>query len=287
MTDVFPIPARGLSRNRALSTVLATAVALSLSACEETRHEISKALGMEKPDFEESEVLTGPPLTIPPDFDLRPPGSGEELYRPSPESVAPVVAAPQPQAVLVQRQPATESYRKTYPGAYQSAYPVQGTDSGYPVQGTHPGARGAYPPQGNYPAQSAYGQAVPQTTPQSTAQNVFSQALQTYGRANTGGYAATPSGTYNYGGYSAYGGQPYPQPQPDPQPKSQPYPQPYPQPNSGQPVAAQQHPVQDVIGYHQGQPHTSPPAANSTSPAVSPQECTDVVVDISGNYVCK
>jgi hypothetical protein len=283
MTDVFPILARGLSRRRAFSAVLATAVALSLSACEETRHEISKALGLEKPDFKESEVLTGPPLTIPPDFDLRPPGSGEELYRPSPESIAPVVAAPQPQAVPMQRQPATESYQETYPEAYQSAYPVQGTDSGYPVQGIHPGARGAYPPQGNYPAQPAYGQAVPQTTPQSTAQNVFSQALQTYGRANTGGYATTPSGTYNYGGYSAYGGQPYPQPYPRPYP--QPYPQP--QPHSGQPVAAQQHPVQDVIGYHQGQPQTIPPAANSTSPAVSPQECTDVVVDVSGNYVCK
>ena len=93
---------------------MAAVVLFGLSACEETRHNISKALGFEKPDFNESEVLTGEPLAIPPDFDLRPPGSGEELYNPSANSGAPVVAAPQPPAI-----------------------PVQGA---YPAQGTYPGA---------------------------------------------------------------------------------------------------------------------------------------------------
>ena len=92
--------------------------------------------------------------------------------------------------------------------------------------------------------------------------------------ANTGGYAATPSGTYNYGGYpqpvyaQPYGGQPVYSQQPYAQ-------QPY----------VQQPGAQNVSGY-QGQSQVIPPAANSDAAAPS-QECDDVVVDVLGNYVCK
>ncbi len=224
------VPVRNRPRSRPYPAVLAVAALFGLSACEETRHEISKALGLEKPDFNESEVLTGEPLAIPPDFELRPPGSGEELYYPSAGSAAPAAATPQ--AIPVQQQ---QPYQQPYRGAY--------------------------------PAQPIYGQAVPHAIPPSTAQNVFTQATQAYGHGNTGGYAATPSGAYNYGGY---GGQPV-------------YTQPYPQPHSS--VYGQQPSAQDLSGY-KGQRHTLPPAVN-TDVAAPSQECKKVVVDISGNYVCK
>ena len=133
MKNMSSIPARDPSRARFLPAVLAVAVSFGLSACEETRHEISKALGMEKSDFNESEVMTGEPLAIPPDFDLRPPGSGEELYYPSADSAAPAAAAPyqQPGAVPVQQQ-------QPYQQPYQGAYPAQ--QQGYP---------GAYPARGH------------------------------------------------------------------------------------------------------------------------------------------
>jgi len=160
-----------------------------LSACEETRHDISKALGLEKPDFNEEEVLTGEPLAIPPNFDLRPPGSGEELYYPSADSGAPGAGAgaPRPQAIPVLQQPA---------------------------QGTYPGA---YPAQGAYPVQPAHGQTTPRTIPPSAAQNVFTQAIQAYGHANGDDYVASPSDAYSYaaqpsgGGQSVYAQQPYTQ----------------------------------------------------------------------------
>lgn len=254
MKNMPTIPVHDRPRARLFPAVLAVTALFGLSACEETRHEISKALGLEKPDFNESEVMTGEPLAIPPDFDLRPPGSGEELYYPSADLGAPAAAVPQ--GIPVQQQ-------QPYQQPYQGAYPAQPAYGAYPAQ----------PAYGTYPAQPAYGQAPPQAIPQSGAQNVFAQATQAYGRANTGGYAATPSGAYNYGGTA----QPYPQPYGgQPVYSQQPYAQ---QPYAGQPGA------QNVSGY-QGQSQVIPPVANSDAAAPS-QECDDVVVDVLGNYVCK
>jgi hypothetical protein len=126
-------------------------------------------------------------LAIPPNFDLRPPGSGEELYYPSADSGAPGAVAPRSQAIPVLQQPA----QRTYPGAY--------------------------PAQGAYPVQPAHGQTTPQTIPPSAAQNVFTQAIQAYGHANGDDYVASPSDAYNYaaqpsgGGQSVYAQQPYTQ----------------------------------------------------------------------------
>ena len=214
MNNPLFVPVRNRSRGCSPSSpwghffpaVFAVTALFVLSACAETRHDISKALGLEKPDFNEEEVLTGEPLAIPPNFDLRPPGSVEGLYYPSADSGAPGAVAPQPQAIPVLQQPA--------------------------------------------------------------------QATQAYGRANTGGYAATPSGAYNY----------------DAQPV---YAQPYPQPYGGQAVYsqqpyAQQPEAQNMSGY-QGQAQALPPAA---SPAATPteasefSECDEVIVDYSGKYIC-
>ena len=254
MKNPLSLPARNRSRGcspsspwgRRFPAVLAVTALFVLSACEETRHDISKALGLEKPDFNEEEVLTGEPLAIPPNFDLRPPGSGEELYYPSADSGAPGAVAPRSQAIPVLQQPA----QRTYPGAY-------------PAQGAYPGA---YSAQGTYPAQPAHGQAAPQAIPPSAVQNVFTQAIQAYGHANTSDYATTPSGAENYAAQPYGGGQPV-------------YAQ---QPYTQQPGA------QDMSSY-QGQAQALPPVVN---PAVAPSgasessECDEVTVDYSGKYIC-
>jgi hypothetical protein len=247
MKNPLSVPVRNRPRScspssswgRLFLAVLAVTALFVLSACEETRHDISKALGLEKPDFNEEEVLTGEPLAIPPNFDLRPPGSSY----PSADSGAPGAVALQLQAIPVLQQPA----QRTYPGAY-------------PAQGAYPGA---YSAQGTYPAQPAHGQAAPQAISPSAAQNVFTQAIQAYGHANTGGYATTPSGA-----------------------AAQPY-------GGGQPVYAQQpytqQPGAQDMSSYQGQAQALPPVANPAAAPIEASEsieCNKVTVDYSGKYIC-
>jgi len=233
MKNPLSLPVRNCSWGCSLSSlwvrlfpaVLAVMALFVLSACEETRHDISKALGFEKPDFNEEEVMSGEPLAIPPNFDLRPPGSSY----PSADSGAPGAVALQLQAIPVLQQPA----QRTYPGAYSA--------------------------QGTYPAQPAHGQAAPQAISPSAAQNVFTQAIQAYGHANTSGYATTPSGA-----------------------AAQPY-------GGGQPVYAQQpytqQPGAQDMSSYQGQAQALPPVANPAAAPIEASEsieCNKVTVDYSG-----
>jgi Protein of unknown function (DUF3035) len=61
------------SPSRLLMTALAGAVALGLGACADTR----KAIGWDKVSPDEFRVVSRAPLTLPPDFGLRPPAPGQ------------------------------------------------------------------------------------------------------------------------------------------------------------------------------------------------------------------
>lgn len=63
---------REVSMNRLTVTCCCLALVVALSGCENTR----RALGMEKQAPDEFAVVTRAPLTIPPDFGLRPPVPG-------------------------------------------------------------------------------------------------------------------------------------------------------------------------------------------------------------------
>lgn len=64
---------RLLSPSRLLMAALAGALALGLGACADTR----KAIGWDKVSPDEFRVVSRAPLTLPPDFGLRPPAPGQ------------------------------------------------------------------------------------------------------------------------------------------------------------------------------------------------------------------
>src|ERR1700756_2125488 len=74
-----------MSANRVLAAVALVGAAVSLNACQHAR----QALGMNKVTPDEFRVVTKAPLTLPPDYDLRPPAPGE----PRPQELQPESAA--------------------------------------------------------------------------------------------------------------------------------------------------------------------------------------------------
>jgi hypothetical protein len=74
-----------MSANRVLAALALAGAAVSLTACGSTR----EALGMTKVTPDEFRVVEKAPLTLPPDFDLRPPAPGE----PRPQELQPESAA--------------------------------------------------------------------------------------------------------------------------------------------------------------------------------------------------
>lgn len=76
-----------MSSKRVLAAVALAGAALSLSACGGTK----EALGLTKVTPDEYRVVAKAPLTLPPDYDLRPPAPGE----PRPQELQPESAARQ------------------------------------------------------------------------------------------------------------------------------------------------------------------------------------------------
>ena len=74
-----------MSANRVLAAVALMGAAVSLNACSHAK----EALGMTKVTPDEFRVVTKAPLTMPPDYDLRPPAPGE----PRPQELQPESAA--------------------------------------------------------------------------------------------------------------------------------------------------------------------------------------------------
>jgi hypothetical protein len=74
-----------MSSNRVLAAVALMGAAVSLNACNHAR----EAMGMTKVTPDEFRVVTKAPLTLPPDYDLRPPAPGE----PRPQELQPESAA--------------------------------------------------------------------------------------------------------------------------------------------------------------------------------------------------
>jgi len=254
------------------SLSLVLVMGIFVSACGGVTDEIEAALGWEKGAAQQHEVVTSPPLTLPPDYELRPPGEGggppsgfEHLVQP----VAPQQPYPNAPAVAGQYYPAV-------PGPYAAPVP----DVNYGVSPT------AYPVPGAAPWPSPPAQQWVAPWPQNTgqAQSTFNQATQAYQAANQ---RATQQ-AYPQGYYQGYQQQPYPQGY-----QQQPYPQGYQQ--QPYPQGYQQQP------YPQGYPQADPVQALSTSPmdkvavptaqgapsqASPAEECKKITVDAFGNYVC-
>jgi hypothetical protein len=74
-----------MSANRLLAAVALAGAAVSLNACGHAR----EAFGLAKVTPDEFRVVTKAPLTLPPDYDLRPPAPGE----PRPQELQPESAA--------------------------------------------------------------------------------------------------------------------------------------------------------------------------------------------------
>jgi hypothetical protein len=74
-----------MNANRMLAAVALMGAAVSLNACGHAR----EALGLAKVTPDEFRVVTKAPLTLPPDYDLRPPAPGE----PRPQELQPESAA--------------------------------------------------------------------------------------------------------------------------------------------------------------------------------------------------
>jgi hypothetical protein len=74
-----------MSANRILAALALAGAAVSLNACGHAR----EALGLAKVTPDEFRVVTKAPLTLPPDYDLRPPAPGE----PRPQELQPESAA--------------------------------------------------------------------------------------------------------------------------------------------------------------------------------------------------
>ncbi|MBT5658660.1 MAG: hypothetical protein HOJ02_00750 [Rhodospirillaceae bacterium] len=266
-----------------LSFVLA--MGLFVSACGGVTDEIEAALGWEKgATAQQHEVMTSPPLTLPPDYELRPPGEGGGPPPGFENLVQPVTAQqldPNAPAVAGQYYPAV-------PGPYAAPAPNVNygvSPTAYPVPGAAP-----------WPSPPAQQWVTPWPQNAGQAQSTFNQATQAYQSANQ---KATQQ-AYPQGYYPGYQQQPYPQ-QPYPQ-GYQPYPQGYPQ----QPYPQQPYPQGYYQGYPQqpypqGYPQANPVQTLATSPTApvavptaqgaptqaSPaEECKKITVDAFGNYVC-
>jgi len=260
------------------------AMGIFASACEGVGDEIEAALGWEKGTAQEHEVLTSPPLTLPPDYELRPPGTGggpppgfEHLVQP----VAPQQPDPNAPAVAGQYYPAV-------PGPYAAPAP----NVNYGVSPT------AYPVPGAAPWPSPQAQPWVAPWPQNTTQtqSSFNQATQAYQSANQrAAQQAYPQGYPQPYPQPYYQGYPQPYPQPYYQGYQQPYPQGYQQPYQ------QPYPHAYPQPYPQGYPQASPVQTLATSPtdkvavptvqggegsAGPSQECQKITVDAFGNYVC-
>jgi hypothetical protein len=74
-----------MNANRVLAAVALVGAAVSLNACNHAR----EAMGMTKVTPDEFRVVTKAPLTLPPEYDLRPPAPGE----PRPQELQPESAA--------------------------------------------------------------------------------------------------------------------------------------------------------------------------------------------------
>ena len=74
-----------MNANRVLAAMALMGAAVSLNACGHAR----EALGLSKVTPDEFRVVTKAPLTLPPDYDLRPPAPGE----PRPQELQPESAA--------------------------------------------------------------------------------------------------------------------------------------------------------------------------------------------------
>ncbi len=171
-----------LRKNRSLPLLGLALAALSLGACDSLR----QAVGIDKSVPDESKVTQTPPLSIPPDFALRPPQPGQAG---APASADNTMAG---QQVTGQRGQAAPGQAAAAPyGAYPSANPTAAaTAPGYAPAG-YPAA--GYPATGYAPTQPASG----------GTDAYFQQALNQY--------SAQP-GARDYNGYPVSAPQPAYQP---------------------------------------------------------------------------
>ncbi len=173
------------------------AIAVMLSGCGV----LERAFGLEKSSPDESRVHTGPPLSIPPDYAVRPPSSDRS----------------QTYAQAQSRQTAAGYQGGAGQGGYDQ---VASTEDGYSRQGAYAQAgqaRGAYGQagydRGGYPSGGPSGG--PSSGPSggygadgyARAGNAYAQAQPSYGGTPRPVYSTPPGSPYGapYGGASPYG----------------------------------------------------------------------------------
>lgn len=305
-----------LRKNRGLPLLGLALAALSLGACDSLR----QAVGIDKSVPDESKVTQTPPLSIPPDFALRPPQPGQ--------AGAPAYADNSMTGQQVTGQPGQAAPGQATAAPY-GAYPTAPTAPGYAPAG--------YPATGYAPTQPASG----------GTDAYFQQALNQYsaqpGARDYNGYpVSAPQPVYQQPGYYT-GYQPaqtyYPPPAPTyptyyppaapayPAPPANQtynptaYPAPYAPPAYPQPAYQQPgtpYPSYNAPGYQPppaataasapglppapaypapgqtgippappGQVPVSPAPAGQSAPGADAQTCGHMTVDAWGDYTCQ
>ncbi len=303
---------KGIPRLHALGASLV--VLAALAGCSDLR----QAIGIEKSVPDESKVTETPPLSIPPDFTLRPPRPGAT----GPDQNMAAAHSPpqppqQPPQQLPQQQAAAPAHGQPPQGAYPADYP--NNSSPYGVQPAYPQANG-YPQPAQYPgtmpAVPGYA-AVPSAAYGTDA--YFQGAVQQYNASQGSAAGYSPYPAYNQPAYPGYAANAYPAYQ-QPAYQQPAYQQPaYQQPAYQQPSYQQPAYQQPAYGappyppagapqpaaYNQGlQPAPANPPANQTGippappgpaapppapasqAAAPPKSCDHVTVDAWGDYTC-